>query len=184
MFFLLFYVHSMKKSVLSLVLLWSLILLAGCGNQSATDTTNEEVTNEETTVTTETNQEAFESTLAKVYKKWGKVTCTMKWNQDGIEMSGVMYLDGKNMRSDMEWSTEWMKFKISTVTKGGYSYTWNNMVKEGMKIAFDEEDMEEDTSDTDDASMSSPMTFSCVKGVAKANAFDLPSDVTFKEMNY
>lgn len=174
----------MKKSVFSLVLFWSLILLAGCGNQSATTTTDEATTNEEAAVTTETNQEAFESTLAKVYKKWGKVTCTMKWTQDGIEMSGVMYLDGKNMRSDMEWSTEWMKFKISTVTKDGYSYTWNNMVKDGMKIAFNEDDMEDDASGSNDASMSSPMSFTCVKWVAKADAFVLPSDVTFKEMNY
>ena len=77
-----------------------------------------------------------------------------------------------------------MKFKISTVTKDGYSYTWNNMVKDGMKIAFSEDDMEEDVSGSNDAGMSSPMSFSCVKGVAKADVFVLPSDVTFKEMNY
>ena len=47
-------------------------------------------------------QEKFESTMDDLYKKGGKMTCTMTTLQDGVQMNGILYIDGKKMRSDVK----------------------------------------------------------------------------------
>lgn len=180
MFFIIYF-SAMKKSLFSVALLLGLIMFAGCGNKTTTDTTN----GEETVVTNETSQEKFESTMMDVYKKWGKMTCTMTSTEAGVEMKGTLYIDGKTMRSDVNWSMQGMKFEMSTIVKDGYSYTRNNLANEWWKMAFEDDNVEEGLNDAStDTDVNSPMSFDCVKGLKKSDAFDLPSNITFQEMNY
>ena len=172
----------MKKLVFSLALLLGLFMFAGCGNQTPTDDVEEG-----TTVTMEgdeISQEEFESTFIKMYKKWSKVTCAITMNQEWVEMKGMMYLDGKKMRYDFNGAAGGMNYSMSTVTKDGYSYVRSSMSKEGMKIAFNEDEMESDSGAADESGMSTPVKFNCTKGVDKSDAFELPSNITFQEMAY
>lgn len=157
-------------------------MFAGCGNQSTTDET--ETPTNTTTEGDTVSQEEFESTFIKMYKKWGKATCDIAMTQEGVEMKGKMYLDGKNMRYDFNGSAAGMNYSMSTITKDGYSYVRSSMSKDGMKIAFNEDEMESETATADQSGMSSPVKFNCTKWVDKADAFELPSDITFQEMSY
>ncbi len=83
-------------------------------------------------------------------------------NQEGVEMKGKMYLDGKNMRYDFNGSTAGMNYSMSTITKDGYSYVRSSMSKDGMKIAFNEDEMESEAT-TDQSGMSNSVKFNCTK---------------------
>lgn len=179
MFFLLFINIGMKKLVVWLALVFGLTLFAGCGNQTSTPDIEEEVA----VVGEEMSEETFESTMEDLYKKWGKMTCSMTTNEDGVVMNGTLYMDGKKMRSDVKGAIEGMNIEMSTIIKDGYSYTRSSMSNEGWKVVYneDEEEIDEDMNDVTD--IDSPIKFSCKKGVSGAD-FDLPKHVEFKEMNY
>lgn len=88
----------MKKIVFSLTVLLGLGIFTGCGNKTTTPEINEELP----VVEEEMTQENFESTMGDLYKKGGKMTCTMTTLQDGVQMNGTLYIDGKKMRSDVK----------------------------------------------------------------------------------
>lgn len=156
-----------------------LTLFAGCGNQ------NPSQGEEEITVAwEEMTEEKFESTMEDLYKKWGKMTCTMTTIEEGVQMNGTLYIDGKKMRTDMKWSAQGMEFEMSTLIKDGYSYSWTSMSNEGWKVAYDEEEVEEGMNDAaTDTDTDSPMSFTCKRGVSGVD-FDLPSGIEFKELSY
>jgi major membrane immunogen (membrane-anchored lipoprotein) len=72
-------------------------LIAGCGSQPT------EVMEDGETVIVEENtsdDEGFKITMSELYKKGGKVTCTMTSYEEGIEMNGTLYMDGDDVRTD------------------------------------------------------------------------------------
>ena len=166
----------MKKFVFSIVAILWVIVITGCG-KTTTSNVSEDVVS-----APETNAEKFEATLQEVYKKWGKVTCTMSTVEAGEKMEWILYLDGKNMRSDVKGSVQWITFEASTVAKDGYAYTRNNMGNEWWKMVFDEEAETSSWSDTSD--MNTKMTFECAKGVKDSKVFELPNNIDFKELNF
>ena len=179
MFFIIYFI-VMKKLVLSLAVLAGIFMFAGCGNQTTeiVDETTNEVSGEEMT------EEVFESTMEDLYKKWGKMTCTMTTNEGGIMMNGTLYIDGKKMRSDVQGSVEGMNIEMKTIIKDGYSYSWSNTSNEGRKVVYDEDEVEEGMNDAaTDTDTDSPMTFKCKRGIDGVS-FDLPSDIEFKELSY
>ncbi len=167
----------MKKILFSTTLcLAGMLILVGCKSQPSSAII--EITNHTT------NQEKFESTMAEVYKKWGKLTCSITSNEEWVTMNGTMYLDGKVMRTNLKWSAEGISFEMNTLTKDGYSYTRNNMNKEWRKMAFDaENEVEEGLNDAaTDTDMESLMSFQCTKGIETSSVFDIPSNIKFKEL--
>lgn len=157
-----------------------LTLFAGCGNQTTeiVDETTNEVSGEEMT------QETFTSTMEDLYKKWGKMTCTMTTTEEGVQMNWTLYIDGKKMRSDVKGSIEGMNIEMSTLIKDGYSYTRSNTSNEGRKMTYDEDDVEEGMNDAaTDTDTDTPMSFTCKRGVSGVD-FDLPSGIEFKELSY
>ena len=175
----------MKKNLILVLFLSMFLILAGCG--SKTTDVNESLNWDDVAVNdSSTNEESFESTMEEVYKKWGKMTCTMNTIEDGVEMNGVLYIDWKKFRSDVKWSVEGMNFEMSTVIKDDYSYSWNNMSKEWMKFPYEEDmddGMEEWMNDAaTDTDMDSKMAFKCKKGIEWWDVFELPSNIKFSEM--
>ena len=153
----------MKKLVLSLAILAGIFMFAGCGSQTAetVDETTNEVSGEEMT------EETFNSTMKDLYKKGGKMTCTMTTVEDGVQMNGTLYMDGKNMRSDVKGTVEGMNIEMNTIIKDGYSYTRSSMSNEGRKMAYDESEVEEGMNDaTTDTDVDTPMEFKCKRGVS------------------
>lgn len=170
----------MKKLVFSFLVLAGIFMFAGCGNQ--TRETIDETTNE--TSGEEMNQETFNATMEEVYKKWWKITCSMTTTDEWIKMSGMLYVDGKKMRSDVKSTMEGMAIEMHALIKDGYSYSWTNSSNEGRKTPYDDADMEEGMNDTEtDSDEETPMKFSCKKWVKWVD-FDLPSSIEFKDMNY
>jgi len=170
----------MKKIIVSFVLLFGVFILAGCGNQNI-ETGDEDVA---TVSTDNMSEEKFESTMEDLYKKWGKMTCTMTTTEEGVKMNGILYIDGKKMRSDVKGSVEGINIEMSTLIKDGYSYSWSSASNEGWKMAYGEEEMEEWMNDAaTDTDAETPMSFNCKKGVSGVS-FDLPSNIEFKEMAY
>ncbi len=168
----------MKKTVFSLAVLMWLIVFTWCGKT----TTTPEVEEDTPVVAEEMTQEKFESTMDDLYKKGGKMTCTMTTLQDGVQMNGILYIDGKKMRSDVKWTVEGMNIEMSTIIKDGLSYTRSSMSKEWWKMVYDEEETEEGLNDAStDTDTDTPMSFSCKKGVQGAD-FELPADIQFKEL--
>lgn len=169
----------MKKIILIVPFFLWLFMFAGCGNQ-VTETTDGEV------IVDQSNQEEFTSTMADIYKKGGKMTCTMVVTTEGMTMDGTLYIDGERMRSDMKGNVGGMDIEMNTVIKDGYSYSRGNTSQEGWKMAYDdnEDDMEEWLNDvTTDTDVDSPMNFVCKKWV-DGSKFDLPNNVQFKELTY
>ena len=155
-------------------------MFAGCGNQNV-DTGNEDAT---TVSTDEMSEEKFESTMKDLYKRGGKMTCTMTTVQDGMEMDGTLYMDGKKMRSEFKGAVQGMNIEMNTIIKDGFSYTRSSMSNEGRKMVYDESEMEEGMNDAaTDTDVDTPMNFTCKRGVSGAD-FDLPSNIEFKELPY
>lgn len=155
-------------------------MFAWCGNQT-TENVDE---NANAVANADMSEEKFESTMKDLYKKWWKMTCTMTTNEGGVAMNGMLYMDGKQMRSDVKGSVEGMNIEMSTLIKDGYSYTRSSTSNEWRKMVYDEEDMEEGMNDAaTDTDTETPMSFSCKKGVDGAS-FDLPSTIEFKELAY
>lgn len=170
----------MKKLVFSFVMLLGLFMLTGCGNQT-TEPVDE---TQNGAIDENMSEEKFESTMKDLYKKWGKMTCTMTTNEGWLTMNGTLYIDGTTMRSDVKGLVEGMNIEMSTLIKDGMSYSWGNTSKEGWKVAYDEEEVEEGMNDAvTDTDTETPMSFNCKKWVNGAD-FDLPSGVEFKELSY
>jgi len=161
------------KKITFLLLVCTTVLFAGCG-------TSQQGPTEKTT--TSINQETFEWTMKDVFKKWGQMTCTMTSKEDGVQIQGTLYLDGKTMRTDATGAAEGMSFKMSSIIKNGYAYSRTNMAKDWWKSAYDESEIEE-WLDSPTADIESPMSFSCKKGISSSSVFDLPRDILFKEIS-
>lgn len=172
----------MKKSLILVLFLSMFLILAGCRNQNNTDVdTDDEIVVDETV-----SEEEIQATMEEIYKKGGKMTCTMSSTEDGVQMNWTLYINWKELRSTVQWNVEWMNFKMTTLIKDEYSYTWNDTSSEGRKFPYseeDEEDMEEWLNDAaTDTDMDTKMSFKCKKGIEWSNLFDLPSNIKFSEM--
>jgi hypothetical protein len=177
----------MKKGLILALFMSMFLVLAGCGNKTETldSSLPSEWQNEEEVVVdnSEMDEEEFESTMENLYKKGGKMTCTMTTNEDGVKMQWTLYIDGKNMRSDANGNLWWNEISMSTIIKDGYSYTRSSMEKEWWKFPYEDEEDEDDEEYYDDEhEEESIVKFVCKKWVSSKKVFDLPKNVTFNEM--
>ncbi len=175
----------MKKSLILVLFLSMFLILAGCGDKTNTQDSslNAEWQNGEEIVmdNSEISEEKFESTIAEIYKKGWKMTCTMTMLEDWVEMKGTMYIDGKKMMYDMVGSVWWIDMSMKTIVKDWYSYTRRDGSNEWWKfLEYDDED--EDYEDYDQSENDSPVKFVCKKWISDKKVFDLPKDITFNDM--
>lgn len=170
----------MKKVLFTLFLLAGFTLISWCHHETVNTDDN---INENEIITQDDSiwEEEFVSTMEEIYKKGGKMTCTMTLTEEGMTMNGTLYIDWKKMRSDLKGSAQWMNLEISNITRDGYSYTRNSKENEGWKEAYNDDDIEDDNMD-DSTEYENTTKFVCKKGVSDNNIFDIPENVIFSEL--
>lgn len=175
----------MKKSLILVLFLSMFLVLVGCGNKTNTQDSSlslEWQNGEEIVMdNSEMDTEEFESTMEKLYKKGGKMTCTMTTKEDGVEMKWTMYIDGKKMMYDMVWVVWWVDMSMKTLVKDGYSYTRRDGSNEWWKF-LEYDDLENEDDEYYEDEYDTPIKFVCKKWISDKKIFDLPSNIKFSEM--
>jgi hypothetical protein len=120
--------------------------------------------------------------MEEIYKKGGKMTCSMTLTEEGMTMNGTLYIDGKKMRSDLKGSAQGMDIEITNITRDGYSYTRNNKGNEGWKEVYNDDDMDDEMDGDIDNEYENTTKFVCKKGIEDKSIFDLPENITFSEL--
>lgn len=125
----------------------------------------------------------------ELMKKTGSYVCTVKQNVAGISTEGKVSIKGENISATFSTSVQGRTIETSTITKDGYVYTWSNVTPtSGVKTKIQ-------ASVQPNANTNAPTSasyawdgkdigsYSCVVANIPSTAFDLPSAVTFLEIN-
>lgn len=186
----------MKKKLqviaLSTIGVLGMMVLSGCVNDKNDDN---DVTMQ--TVTTSKNNtkksQSFEGTMEDLLATGRPQKC--EWSADGAH--GVVYLDGKRMRIDIESKDDDIVQKMGTINDGVWVYTWDVMAKHGQKmnIATMEKmtqkakELKSDNVNDDMKNSSEPEqlfkmknNYHCTKWSVDDSMFTPPTDVTFEDI--
>lgn len=124
--------------------------------------------------------------------KLGKtIKCTYSMDGQGVLISGISYISGKNMRGDFE-NTDQTGNKILShmISDGEWVYTWTSASPQGFKMNISDAE-----SKTSTPSVSNPtngqnldafknnVDFKCNPWVEDTSLFQVPSDIKFTDFS-
>lgn len=163
----------MKKIIIfSLTVLFSGLILWGCGPKKSQ----------------ETSAEKYTASLQELAKKGKPFKCSFELNEEGVISSGVYYMDPSSemtrgeTRLVMEVNGEQQEVINYMIFKDKTVYSWQKGNAKGI-IFKGEEDKDQDGEVDDDFAYSDEkMDFSCVEWKVDKKMFDLPEDVTFDDI--
>lgn len=163
----------MKKIIIfSLTVLFSGLILWGCGPKKSQ----------------ETSAEKYTASLQELAKKGKPFKCSFELNEEGVISSGVYYMDPSSemtrgeTRLAMEVNGEQQEVINYMIFKDKTVYSWQKGNAKGI-IFKGEEDKDQDGEVDDDFAYSDEkMDFSCVEWKVDKKMFDLPEDVTFDDI--
>jgi hypothetical protein len=166
------------------------LLLSGCGvNAPKKDTFPMEVNPQEQK---EGNKPADKSGIVTSLKDLlalGKdQKCTWSTNNDGQEMSGVMYISGKKFRQEIKIgaTAEKKETNVINLSDGNYMYMWSTeMGKNGLKINIDEAEKDADTGKTpanEKIDFGAKYNYECTPATVTEADLTPPKDVIYQDL--
>ncbi len=126
----------------------------------------------------------YEGSISELSNSGDSYKCTVSSTANGVSSNGTVYVSGKKIRADFESEVP-MVGKVSTfmIADGEYVYTWSSMLSQGFKML---QTQNEGSVSTDSAVQSFDInhkqSYQCEKTEVDNSRFDLPADVTFKEL--
>lgn len=152
-------------------------------SSSQQDGSNGEVIDNSSTTESTGKKMAF----ADFVKQGGSYKCTVHQYVNNTDTKGITYINGGMIKGEFNTVTQGMKIDTNFIVRDGYSYTWSSFAPTmGFKMRVDQ-------SAEGDAGASAQGTYSfnatqigdydCQAWDADSSLFNIPSGVTFKEMN-
>jgi hypothetical protein len=133
----------MKKYLLvlaSLLLAISLVV-SGCGRKAKAPTNETKEKNQAQTTQQESKWSTFKASLKDLMDKNKALKCSWQaTDEDGNQMKGITYVQGKKFRQDVtitlpEEKNGLKEMEVHSISDGQWMYTWNSVQPEmGMKI--------------------------------------------------
>src|SRR5690606_18080447 len=124
---------------------------------------------------------AGEGTLAELLALGGNYECSVSMNAGEVTSSGTVYISGSDIRGDFTSEVMDQSVESHMIQTGGYTYTWTNLMPQGMKLPVVEGEAQGDTS-ASGFDASADVSYDCRAWTANSQVFVLPTSVTFLEM--
>ncbi len=122
-----------------------------------------------------------------IKQDFGSYKCDVKQSVSDFVSSGTVYMNEGKLRGEFSTVAEGRKMDSSFIMKEGYTYNWSSMIPMGVKVKIP------DTSATPNTSTNTSGTYSwnaeqigeynCEEWKADETKFELPSGITFTEIN-
>jgi outer membrane lipoprotein-sorting protein len=121
--------------------------------------------------------------------KLGKtLKCTYSMDSQGVTVSGISYISGKNMRGDFEsMDPSGNKIQSHMISDGEWVYTWTSATPQGFKMKLS--DAESETTPAPNATTQNQdffknnVDYKCGPWIEDPSLFRLPSDITFTDFS-
>lgn len=178
----------MKKNIyIALLLIILMSTLSGCGQKI--NSTGELDANENNSVEDE-GEEITASTL-EMLERGKPLHCTFSFKdeKETMEQTGEFYVDGQKKRFKMDATAivkgeNPMTIKSAVVSDGEYTYSWNSLnEKAGFKMKMEEAVETDSTDEQKVQDLNQDIKFHCRSWKVDNSVFDLPSGITFTDMN-
>lgn len=182
----------MKKTMSMLVLVFAVMALSACGAPAQDQTADQTSTTLQDIATKNNADGTFSGTLKGLMGMGKAQKCT--WS-DGSGMSGVVYISGNKMHTEMKGIAKnemGMAGDMLMISDGEWVYTWDSTTKQGMKMKDEMKDEYEEVAEDYMAEAPDDMVadmidetydYKCENWKADNSKFVPPTDVTFQDMN-
>ncbi|GIW69923.1 MAG: hypothetical protein KatS3mg101_0670 [Patescibacteria group bacterium] len=186
----------MKSSKPIIIVIVLILLIAGgyVGFKNLKKTTIQTQKQPESAIETEQPKNAEESyfsgSLKDLFSLAKDVECTYSYSDEKNKTSGVMYVSGKNLRSDSKVTVEdGTIVESSFILKDNMMYMWGPSMPYGVKISVEEEMLDSTAEGSEGekvpenlASLQKKVDYKCSPWIVDVSKFELPENVEFKEM--
>ena len=136
----------------------------------------------------------IKGTITDLLARGENMTCRFSSSKDGSSIEGVVYVSGKNSRSDITAINEdGVKMETHAIIKDEWMYMWSSDRKEGMKLTVEnsltepvlEEPVEEDDpaqAAIDANAVMDELDYDCSSWPVDQSKLEVPSDITFVDL--
>ncbi len=115
------------------------------------------------------------STLSNLINQTKNQKCTWEKAQEGVKMTGTVYVSGNKFAMDTQTSTKDTAFKAYLVGDGKTIYTWTDSATQGAKLSYNTLE-----SGTDKKGLIyQNLDYVCETWKEESQRFNLPSNITF-----
>lgn len=132
-----------------------------------------------------TNPNAKKMSFDAFLKQGGSYECTVVQNVSGVTSTGVVYVDGANVRGDFNSKVSGMSVDTTFLVKDGYSYTWSSaLAGKGFKVKIENPGGAGGTATSGSYSFDASRIgeYDCKSWTVDASKFALPTAVTFMDL--
>lgn len=180
----------MNKNIL--IGIGAIVIIAGgawffASNNGSTDT---DINGTDDTMEQFEEESLSAKTLRELLISGKSLTCDFSHEEDGIEQTGTVYIDGERVRGDFFLGLEDSDEEAHMIRDKEWVYTWGGPFGdegEGLKVAVREVETDnnevgeykEDTFDIDKET-----DYACRSWRADEEKFTPPSDITFREFSF
>ena len=175
---------SMRKTIGIIIVVVAviilLILLMGRG-EDKTPTGQENVASESSNPAPQ-NESSFSGTFQELAMRGGDYMCTFDSGAAGGNVSGTMYVSGKNIRGTFK-TTGAGAVESNMVMDGNYSYVWTSAYPQGFKTKIDQTASTQTSASSGQNSVdaNAKYDYKCQSSKVDAAMFTLPMNIVFNE---
>ena len=128
--------------------------------------------------------EKKKSSMVALFKEGKPLTCTYKTTDEGVEIQGTAYFEGKKMFAISKGMVEGKPIEMNMLVRDEFTYSWGNMTPgTGYKmreVPGNEAKANEEIDSGKD--MNEEQDFNCSSGVP-SGIFEIPTNVQFQEFS-
>ncbi|OGC69602.1 hypothetical protein A2415_03445 [candidate division WWE3 bacterium RIFOXYC1_FULL_39_7] len=174
------------------------LLLIGLGaffymQKTASPSNSDKAMQEKPSNTADSEDSTISGNLYDLMGTGDNMTCTFSSEKDGTSMQGVVYVTGKNSRSDITaTNTKGEVLENHAIIKDGWMYMWSSDREEGMKLSVKDKMENQDTAITENeeaaasvngAALMDELNYDCSKWRVDNSKLDVPTNVTFVDLS-
>ncbi|MFA5776072.1 MAG: hypothetical protein WC988_00745 [Patescibacteria group bacterium] len=184
-----------NKSILIVFSILILFLLVFVGWKLTSKKPAQDMSSSQNQQTQKPNEENTTSSVnGNVFDliKLGKILkCTYSMDAEGVSISGISYVSGKNMRGDFEnTDPTGSKMQSHMISDGAWVYTWTSASPQGFKMNVSDAESKTPTADTGSSAngqnldnFKNNLDFKCNPWVEDTSLFQVPSDIKFTDFS-
>lgn len=125
------------------------------------------------------------NSLKELFSSGSSQECTFATEVSGYPSKGNVYVNNKKMRGDFESEIEGRPVKSHMIVINNTSYMWSNGQSQGIKLVFDESDLEDAQRLADQAKLdiNAELDYECKPWNPDAALFELPGSIEFASLD-
>jgi hypothetical protein len=169
-----------------LVLVAGLIVLSNQDNSLTVEKSGDvSDTNDTVEEINENEEESFFGSMQDLLTRGKSLKCTYNVADEDGEATGVIYVSGNKIRSEVEITGETgEKMEVDSIITEDWMYTWNSFMPGGTKMNIKEMQSEtgEDYSQDEEDKMREELDYKCRSWIPDNSKFVVPTDIEFRDM--